>query len=100
MSSDPPMNSTTSGTCSHIVAQVATSTRPPRQFAIEASITSILNTGISRSILHQKLRSYFTLSSTLQSRLDRAAARLPLAPAARHRGDVGVAHPLEVVRRE
>jgi hypothetical protein len=34
------------GTRCHIVAQVAISTSPPAQFAIDASITSSLNIGV------------------------------------------------------
>src|SRR6266496_2677350 len=50
MSSDPPMKSTMIGTRCHIVAHVPISTRPPAQFAIDASITSSLNMTFLRAV--------------------------------------------------
>ena len=60
------MNSTMIGTCCHIVAQVAISTRPPAQFAIDASITSSRNISILREGSGFKIGIYFAASSTLR----------------------------------
>src|SRR5439155_18662216 len=105
MSSDAPIKSTMIGTRCHIVTQVAIRTRPPAQFAIDASITSSFNMTLSPgysaggygSALYCQV---LCVPSALATAFRWSSGLLPGAPSASHRTDVPVSHLLEVVRRQ
>src|SRR5206468_6563749 len=105
MSSDAPIKSTMIGTRCHIVTQVAIRTRPPAQFAIDASITSSFNMTFLQATPPEDMVplcivKYFASPSALATAFRWSSGLLPGAPSASHRTDVPVSHLLEVVRRQ